>query len=507
MHIRDHYRETADLIAKVPPDTIANWLLNEGYFPEAYVLPPSFSCTGVALRSAPYYPDLGDLVRKQLEPISYPKTDLTQRVFAVMHPHVYHDIVFHLHANWAAVLDRLFNVEQRVHSYSFPLPVSGSNPGRLGTLRAGRMIYEWLAMAEKDLVLDAARFSHIARTDIANFYGSIYTHSIAWALHGREAALRDQRERALFGSKIDRLLQYADDGRTNGIPVGPALSDLIAEILLSAVDLDLSLRLPKNNDAVAVRFKDDYRILCRDEDQAREFLHHLSAALTTYNLQLNELKTCVNRLPGGLYRKHDREYFPHSLRSRRHISFRTFEHTLLIALDIHAANPGTSILEKFLAELLDNRQRLKLRFASSPVRRTTDVKKCMQLLFFAKRASPKTLCYVLALCQLLYRDHIKDCRDLRAYLRDAVLHEAVEASKQGSVFEVAWYVYFSRLVDLGLGSFDGVESPEVRGNAFVKSLFASKQRIFADSGLGLFRKPRELTGTTLAEQVAVFGAK
>ncbi len=54
------------------------------------------------------------------------------------------------------------------------------------------MIYQWLQMAEKDLILDCIHYQFIARTDITNFYSSVYTHSIAWALHGKEDARKDQ---------------------------------------------------------------------------------------------------------------------------------------------------------------------------------------------------------------------------------------------------------------------------------------------------------------------------
>ncbi len=118
--------------------------------------------------------------------------------------------------------------------------VKSAVPGM--TLRAGRMIYEWIAMAENDLILDATYFTLIAKTDIANFYSSIYTHSIAWAIEGREEAFSD-KDFKLAGNKIDRLIQYANDARTNGIPVGSALSDLISEIVLSVVDARVSKSL------------------------------------------------------------------------------------------------------------------------------------------------------------------------------------------------------------------------------------------------------------------------
>ncbi len=45
-------------------------------------------------------------------------------------------------------------------------------------LRLGRMIYKWIAMAEKDLVAEAHSFNYIVRPDITNYYNSVYTQAI-----------------------------------------------------------------------------------------------------------------------------------------------------------------------------------------------------------------------------------------------------------------------------------------------------------------------------------------
>src|SRR5699024_4105687 len=146
---------------------------------------------------------------------------------------------------------------------------------------------------------------------------------------------------------------YANDARTNGIPVGSALSDLIAEIILTSIDRKVSSKL-KSIDFVGSRFKDDYRILCNDEEEAKIILKVLSDELVEFNLLINEHKTKVLTLPDGLYRQHDREYHNYSLRYNKTILFKTFELTLLKTLDIHRSFPGTSILEKFFSELYDN---------------------------------------------------------------------------------------------------------------------------------------------------------
>ena len=36
-------------------------------------------------------------------------------------------------------------------------------------------------------------FSHVLHTDVVDCYGSLYTHSISWAIHGLEEAKRNKR--------------------------------------------------------------------------------------------------------------------------------------------------------------------------------------------------------------------------------------------------------------------------------------------------------------------------
>lgn len=67
--------------------------------------------------------------------------------------------------------------------------------------------------------------------DFARYYSSIYTHSIAWALHGKDAARQDERDRKLAGNQIDPLVRATQDRQSVGIPVGPDTSFIIAEII------------------------------------------------------------------------------------------------------------------------------------------------------------------------------------------------------------------------------------------------------------------------------------
>ena len=516
IYVENHFRETEKLIREIPSEKIAAWLLNHGYFPEQYILPPSFQVCNFNLQAQPYNKNLFDLTKRQLINISHPKTLLTSRIFSIQHPRNYHDIVFYLEKNWEDVTNHLFNRTNKIYSYSFPISLTKKKELSLSNLRSGRMIYEWLAMAERDLILDAKHYQFIARTDITNFYSSIYTHSIAWALHGRENALKDD-ECNLFGNRIDRFIQYANDGRTNGIPIGSALSDLIAEIILSSIDNTTSQEL---NDItfLAVRFKDDYRFLCNSESDAEQILKRLSKNLSSYNLSVNEHKTSIKKLPDGLYRKHDRKYFPYSVKDKESITFKCFEHTLLMALDIHRTHPGTSILEKFISECFiknksDNQRKLKMKFSKDSKTRFREIKRVISILFLVKRESEKLLCHVLSILEQLYIDWNYEYSDFKKYLQHTIKNEIYRASKKGSVFETVWLIFFSRYMGLGIGEnelSELLEESNIEDNHFYKSILKSKQEIFRDTnnlGLKLYKAPKHFKDDrefTLAKYLDIF---
>jgi hypothetical protein len=141
----------------------------------------------------------------------------------------------------------------------------------------------------------------ILQADISRFFYTAYTHSIPWAVLGKEKAkelLRTNRKKlnAHWSSKIDEALQSCQSRETFGIPVGPDTSRVLAEILLSGVESDkeLSKFLQEGN---AFRLLDDFSIGFDTEAEARQALRAIRQALWKYNLQLNEEKTRILTSP------------------------------------------------------------------------------------------------------------------------------------------------------------------------------------------------------------------
>ena len=137
----------------------------------------------------------------------------------------------------------------------------------------------------------------IIKTDIANFYPSIYTHSIPWALHGKSVAKRQKKNTALLGNKIDTFLRNCQDGQTMGIPIGPDISLVIAELILATVDESIFSKL---NNPDGVRYYDDYEFAVKSAMRANEILGLLQEFLGEFELTLNPNKTILSNLPHEL---------------------------------------------------------------------------------------------------------------------------------------------------------------------------------------------------------------
>lgn len=134
---------------------------------------------------------------------------------------------------------------------------------------------------------------YIFKADINQFYHSIYTHSISWAIHGKSIAKNKQHDRQLQGNVLDKLIRNSQDGQTIGIPIGPDTSLLIAELILSAIDSVLLRKGIKN----AFRRVDDYEFGCDSVINAEEIRGTLEQTLIEYELVLNQSKTDVIELP------------------------------------------------------------------------------------------------------------------------------------------------------------------------------------------------------------------
>ena len=130
-------------------------------------------------------------------------------------------------------------------------------------------ITDWWENVEQKTIALSLKYRYMFVSDITNCYGSIYTHTIAWALMGKDAAKQKKGKSGLLGNMIDTYMQGMQYGQTNGIPQGSVLFDFIAEMVLGYADSLVSEALTRKNitDYKILRYRDDYRIFCNKKDE------------------------------------------------------------------------------------------------------------------------------------------------------------------------------------------------------------------------------------------------
>lgn len=146
---------------------------------------------------------------------------------------------------------------------------------------------------------------YIVNADISKCFPSIYTHSLAWALVGKDVAKNNMKNKNAYYNKLDSLVQINKDLETHGLLIGPHVSNILSEIILCAVDYEL-IRKGWNY----IRCIDDYTAYVESERRAEDFLVDLQEELRKYDLSINHKKTKIEKLPLAMTEQWTRRIVP-----------------------------------------------------------------------------------------------------------------------------------------------------------------------------------------------------
>ncbi len=126
------------------------------------------------------------------------------------------------------------------------------------------------------------QYKYVLLADIADFYNQIAVHRIPNGLE--DAGVTTERAK-----NFENFLLRLNASQSQGIPVGPLPSAIVAELCMNDAD---TLLLKKG--APHVRFVDDFRVFCKTRGEAIQTLHDLTEYLhTTHRLALEGSKTRI----------------------------------------------------------------------------------------------------------------------------------------------------------------------------------------------------------------------
>ncbi len=212
------------------------------------------------------------------------------RKLELINPYIYISLVNTIIKEdaWSLILERFkqVNITDKITCASIPV-LKESNSQQKAT-----QINEWIDEVERKSIELSLNFEYILHGDISNCYGTIYTHSISWAIHTKKIAKKEKNNKDLLGNKIDNHIRAMSFGQTNGIPQGSLIMDLIAEIVLAYTDEILFKKISDNKLCKyhIIRYRDDYRIFVKNPKDGDTILHLLSETLAELGMSLNTAK-------------------------------------------------------------------------------------------------------------------------------------------------------------------------------------------------------------------------
>ena len=205
---------------------------------------------------------------------------------------------------------------------------------------------------ENDLLVQvplAARY--VVHADISTFFPSIYSHSLPWALVGKDVAKADRSQRKWY-NKIDAASQCVKNGETHGLLIGPHTSNLLSEVILVVVDKNLYDR-----EFRFVRHVDDYDCYVESYEKAQQFLNALEYELRQFDLPLNYKKTKIEELPIS-----STKHWKHRLNSVQmvskngHTTYTEVNHFLDVAIQLAAEENDSAVLKYAIKSLSGDKE-------------------------------------------------------------------------------------------------------------------------------------------------------
>lgn len=213
------------------------------------------------------------------------------RKLTIINPILYVNIVNSIcnESAWEFIRERFGSFRKNTNIICSSLPVVPS----VGKRQKAQQIDNWITNFEKDSATLALSFSNMCSTDIVNCYSSLYTHTIAWALHGEDVCKRRKNDEGLLGNIIDKGVRDCTYNQTNGIPQGSVLMDFIAEIVLGDIDLQLTQRIQEEQitDYKILRYRDDYRVFTNSQKDGETILKIINDVCLHMGLRMNSNKT------------------------------------------------------------------------------------------------------------------------------------------------------------------------------------------------------------------------
>jgi hypothetical protein len=267
---------------------IAKALLSRGFFPKE--VPPIFSSQQFGNKTA-HLRKKGLASSEQwtsCDPFNMPHAKIGRRIAAVVNPIPFFGLAECISANWkeiSAIYDK--------SALSFSRPIFNGQGRAIGDSDFDGF--------REALITRASGYSYVLHADFSRFFPTIYTHAIEWAAHTKSKAKTNlklpKKKRAFhWGERLDSYVRNMQDGQTQGLPIGPDTSYVVAEIVASAIDHNFHKEFGRT--VVGARLIDDYAVFFETRSDAEAAHSALTKAASEFQIALNNDKTYIEEITG-----------------------------------------------------------------------------------------------------------------------------------------------------------------------------------------------------------------
>lgn len=210
------------------------------------------------------------------------------RVVEVPHPILW-DKIFD---NFMGINKELVHWFSTQNSYGRHTPVSRKNNDFFYYKRKNNYI-AFIKSVERSHqeMIQKYKSAFIFQIDIKNYFKSIYTHSLDWAISGSVA-----RGKSIYrddlGKRVDDFANKMNMKQTNGLLIGPNISRVLAEIIGIQCDNFIKTFCVENKYKFQVfRYVDDMYIISDNKINRDAFIDHFNHSLINWNVSVNDKKT------------------------------------------------------------------------------------------------------------------------------------------------------------------------------------------------------------------------
>ena len=313
-------------------------LMEAGYFPEE--LPPPFHTSDLAKYresvSKAWSSVPGQYPKTTHEIYSNPRIKRVRRNLAIVNP------IAQLHLS-QLVADHWVDIRKHLKTSDYSIEIPEIESGRSRAVTPPD--FALVALRRTEI---SAAFDHALVSDISRFYGTLYTHAIPWALHGKRWCKKNLNNKPLFeaslGARLDKAVCKGQDNQTIGIPVGPDTSRIISEIVGVAIDHHVQKTL-KLDPTRAFRHVDDWYIGFDNAGEAEDAVATLATRCRDYELELNAEKTRTLHASSSVDSLWPTELREYRFRGNASGQVRSLEHYFTKAFQFANENPDQNVLD------------------------------------------------------------------------------------------------------------------------------------------------------------------